>query len=308
MNHQEIEENEIIERYVLHQLAAHERRVFQEHYFSCDECFAKAQMKARFIAGVRDESRSGVFAKSAFATSTATPKAPWLGWLKPAFTLAAVALLLLAVALGWLLLNQLPKLREELAREKQAREQVEKEKQQSVNQAKEELEIERRKLEIERSERAKLQSQIEELARNQIRQSPNSKLQSQLEELARNQTQQSPNSEIATQANVPIVVLEAVRNSQAGANQIKLPVHANNLTLWLEVESGNRFDSFQLQIFDASNKQVQTIRGLKANSYGALAASVSAKAFQSEKYLVKLLGVKGQQREFLAEYDLIVRR
>jgi anti-sigma factor RsiW len=286
MNHQEIEENEIIERYVLHQLAADERRAFQEHYFSCDECFDKAQMKARFIAGVRGESRSGVLAKSALVTST--PTASWLGWLKPAFTLAAVASLVLGVALGWLLFGQLPKLREALAREKQAREQVEREQQQSLNRAQAEVETERRKLEIERSERAKLQSQMEELARNQ--------------------TRQSANSTIATQANVPIVVLEAVRDSQAGANQIKLPAQANNLTLWLEVESGNRFDSFQLQIFDASRRPLQTIRGLQANSYGALAVSLSAKAFPSGKYLVKLFGVKAQQRELLADYDLNVRR
>jgi anti-sigma factor RsiW len=288
MNHQEIEENEIIERYLLHQLAADERRAFQEHYFSCDECFEKAQMEARFIAGVRDESRSGAFAKSAFATSTAAPAASWPGWLKPAFTLAAAASLVMAIALGWLLLDQIPKLRGELARERQAREQVEREQQQSLNRAREEAESERRKVEIERNERAKLQSQVEELARNQ--------------------TWQSSNSKTAAQANVPIVVLEAVRDSQSGANQIHLPADANHLTLWQEVEPGNRFDSFQLQIFDASNRQVQTIRGLKANSYGALAASVSAKAFQTGKYLVKLYGVKGQQRELVGEYDLNVRR
>lgn len=288
MNHQEIEENEIVERYVLHQLAADERRAFQEHYFACDECFEKARMKARFIAGVRGECRSGVFIESAFETSEAAPAASWLGWLKPAFTLAAVAALVLAVALGWLLLNQIPKLREELAREKQARERIERDTRQSVSRAKEEVESERRKLEMERGERAKLQSRMEELARNQ--------------------TQQLFNSKIATQANVPIVVLEAVRDSQPGANQIKLPANANHLTLWQEVEPGNRFDSFQLQIFDASNRQVQTIRGLKANSYGALAASVSAKPFQTGKYLVKLYGVKGRQREFVGEYDLNVLR
>jgi hypothetical protein len=288
MNHQEIEEKEIIEGYVLHRLAADERRAFQEHYFSCDECFEKAQMQARFMAGVRGESRSGVLARSAFTASTATPAASWPGWLKPAFTLAAVASLVLAVALAWLLFNQIPKLREELARERQAREQVERETQQNLNRARDEVESERQKLEIERSERAKLQSRVEELARNQ--------------------TWQSSDSKLATQANVPIIVLEAVRDSQTAAKPIQLPVNASHLTLWLEVEPGNRFDSFQLQILDAGNRQVQTIPGLKANPYGALALSLSVKAFQTGKYVAKLYGVKGRQREFIGEYDLNIRR
>lgn len=54
MNHREIDEKEIIERYVRQQLSLAERRAFQEHYFTCDACFDKVQMTARLIAGVRD--------------------------------------------------------------------------------------------------------------------------------------------------------------------------------------------------------------------------------------------------------------
>jgi hypothetical protein len=36
MNHHEIEQSEILERYVRHQLAEDERLAFQEHYFGCD--------------------------------------------------------------------------------------------------------------------------------------------------------------------------------------------------------------------------------------------------------------------------------
>ena len=59
MNHHEIEQDEIVERYVRHRLAADERLAFQEHYFACDECFAQVQTTARFVAGVRQAARAG---------------------------------------------------------------------------------------------------------------------------------------------------------------------------------------------------------------------------------------------------------
>ncbi|MEW6130006.1 MAG: zf-HC2 domain-containing protein [Acidobacteriota bacterium] len=57
MNHREIDDNEIIERYARHQLSPEERRAFQEHYFACDACFDKVQMMARLIAGICEASR-----------------------------------------------------------------------------------------------------------------------------------------------------------------------------------------------------------------------------------------------------------
>jgi hypothetical protein len=287
MNHQEVESNEIIERYVLHQLGADERRAFQEHYFTCEECFEQVQVTARFIAGVQGASRSGVLAQGSLETVARPAIAPWFGWLKPAFLLASVAAFVLAVALGWLLLKQIPQLREELGREKQTREQLEKDKQESLKQTQEELENERKQLELERSERARLQNRIEELAQSQASQ----------------QMQQSA----PAQANVPIVILESTRDSQQ-SSEIKLPANASRLTLWIEVELKSGFDSFQLQIFDSGNRHIETIRGLQANSYGAVAANISAKQLKAGNYMVKLIGVKRKQTEPVGEYDLNIRR
>src|SRR5687767_15040426 len=60
MTHKHIQDSEVIERYVRQQLTPAERQAFQEHYFACDECFDQVQMSARFIAGVREASRTGV--------------------------------------------------------------------------------------------------------------------------------------------------------------------------------------------------------------------------------------------------------
>jgi len=62
MTHDQIRDGEVIERYVLHKLTPAERQAFQEHFFECEECFQETNVAARFIAGVRDASRSGVLA------------------------------------------------------------------------------------------------------------------------------------------------------------------------------------------------------------------------------------------------------
>jgi anti-sigma factor RsiW len=287
MTHQEIEKNEIIERYALNALSEDERRAFQEHFFACDECFDKAQMTARFIAGVRESSVTGVLAQPSAESKTASAPPFWTNWLKPAFVLATAVSLILAVMLGWLALNQIPKLRGDVEREKQAREQMEREKQQAIDRAGEELEKERQQLESERNERAKLQNQLEELARNR--------------------PPIAPEINTRPQADSPIVILEAMRDSQA-SNQLSLPANAIRATLWAEVESGNRFTSYSLQILTAENRLVETIAGAKQNSYGAVAVTVSAKLLQTGNYIVKLYGVKNGKRELLGDYSLSVRK
>jgi hypothetical protein len=111
MNHQEIEQQDIIERYVRRQLPPAERRAFQEHYFACDECFEQVQTTARFVAAVRQASRKGSFAESA-----AEPLVWWKNLFTPAIAFAAAALIL-AATIGWLVFRQPAVPREDFARE-----------------------------------------------------------------------------------------------------------------------------------------------------------------------------------------------
>ena len=110
MTHQEIEKNEVIERYVRHQLSPDERRAFQEHYFACEECFEAVQATARFIAGVREASRKGALATEADAGA-------WWAWLFRPAPAAALAMLLLAAAIGWFYFGRPARPARELARE-----------------------------------------------------------------------------------------------------------------------------------------------------------------------------------------------
>lgn len=279
MTHQEIEEREIIERYAMNALAEDERRAFQEHFFACDECFDKAHMTARFIAGVRESCVSGNLAKQSSESKTARAQSFWSNWLKPAFVLATSVSVILAVTLGWLMLNQVPNLRGRLEQEKQAREQMQRENQQAIDRAGE-------RLESEKNERVKLENQLEELARN----TP------------------PPRPEInKAQGNSPIVILEAMRDSRT-SNRLSLPANAGHATLWIEVATGAPFTSYSLQILTSDSRLVQTIEGARQNSYGAVAVEVSAKLLQTGSYIVRLYGVRNGGRELVGDFSLSVRK
>jgi hypothetical protein len=112
MMHREIEDREIIERYVRNQLSSEERRAFEEHFFGCEECFEKLQATERFTAGIRDAGSRGLLEGSPAAD--ASPSRTWGSWMVPALAASSCAAVLLAVSAGWALLYQVPKLRHQL--------------------------------------------------------------------------------------------------------------------------------------------------------------------------------------------------
>ena len=141
----------------------------------------------------------------------------------------------------------------------------------------------------------------------QQREAERAKLQNQIELLAQNKPPAVPEGNNRSQANSPLVILDTVRGSRGGEHQLVLGGGSTSATVWIEVEPGNRFDSYRLQIFSAGGQLVETIAGAKPNSYGAVAVTVPARLLRSGKYVVKLFGVIGHDRELVGEYDLNVR-
>ncbi len=112
MMHQQIEDEEIIERYVRNQLGAEERKAFEEHYFTCEECFDKLEATEQFIAGVRDAGSRGLLAGEAGGRAR---RWIWSGWLVPSFAASACAAVVLAAFSGWLYFSEMPRMRQQLS-------------------------------------------------------------------------------------------------------------------------------------------------------------------------------------------------
>lgn len=106
--HSQIESEEMVERYVLGQLAPEERQAFEEHFLACDACFENVKDVERLRAGIHDAVARGVLKESVKASQAA-----WWRW---AFAATACTTTALAVVVGWVLTEKIPALRQELHR------------------------------------------------------------------------------------------------------------------------------------------------------------------------------------------------
>lgn len=111
--HREIEDQEIIERYVRHQLAPEEQQAFEEHFFACEECFEKVQATERFIAGLDDAGSRGLLDDRRSADYLRVSSS-WRSWMFPALVANFAALVACFAVLGWMLFVQTPQLRQRI--------------------------------------------------------------------------------------------------------------------------------------------------------------------------------------------------
>jgi len=274
MTHQEIIDREIVEQYVLDQLSAGDRRIFQEHFFECDDCFQQAHNLSENVTRVRYAA-----AQDALAAEERRKAAASFSWLRPvlAFSVGA-CILLAALALALFLGNR--RLQVRLAGEEEALRSQQRAQTESDN-SKRDAE---QKLQAAEAERARLQQQLDEL--NRGKPSPR------------------PDENLVAQTNLPSVTLESNRDSGSAA-QLTIPTGTKTISLLIPVEPGNRFQSFSVEVL-RSKAPVATVNGARPNQSGSLSIRVSAAQLESGDYRVRLYGVDKLQRELLAEFDLHV--
>ena len=115
MTHADAAERDLADRYVRNDLAADQARDFEEHFFSCDACFADVQAAERLRASVRDLAARGGLDDESDAAAVHRKRFPFM------FEFALAASIVLAVAAGWQAIVVVPGLRSELAAERDGR-------------------------------------------------------------------------------------------------------------------------------------------------------------------------------------------
>lgn len=290
--HKEIEDHDVIELYVRNKLSAEDRRVFQEHFFECDQCFEQAQVAARFIAGVREASTSGALA--AGQTERLPSRSRWLpvvlnqrwagAWLMPA--LAASLLLAVALTALWAL---------SLSREKR---QLAELKADQIRVSDQMQRLDAKVRELEASDNAS-QEQREALREE------NKRLKQQLTETERQletQLAQLRQPDI----NVPVRNIYPVGDQQRSSgtgeiNRVRVPRGTRTFVLILgDYKPG--YSDYRLEILDPSGRQVARREGLKPDQGGELSVMLNRTLMSQGKYRLKLYG--GQQA--IAEYVIRV--
>lgn len=95
MDHVEALKSKATERYFLGEMTPPEREAYEDHYFACQECASDVKATAALMDNVRE-----VFRRERAAAQTARVRSEsggWFGWMRPAYAMAAVAMLVLVI-------------------------------------------------------------------------------------------------------------------------------------------------------------------------------------------------------------------
>jgi hypothetical protein len=108
MDHEQAVRQNATERYLLDELDPDQRDQFEEHFFDCQDCATDVRVAAMFVEHSKEILAEPPADLPAREADPNPPKKHWLDWLRPAFAVPAMALLLLIV--GYQNLVQFPRL------------------------------------------------------------------------------------------------------------------------------------------------------------------------------------------------------
>ena len=94
MDHDQAQRDMLTERYLLDELSPQQREEFEEHYFNCQQCALDLSAVAAFL----DHSKAVLSADVAPAPARVEQPAKGWGWLRPAFSVPVLALLLIVIS------------------------------------------------------------------------------------------------------------------------------------------------------------------------------------------------------------------
>jgi hypothetical protein len=96
MDHAEALKTKATEKYFLGELTPQQREAYENHYFDCHECAADVKSTALLMDNAREIFRTELAAQASRARER-SQSVGWFGWMRPAYAMAAVALLVLVV-------------------------------------------------------------------------------------------------------------------------------------------------------------------------------------------------------------------
>lgn len=255
MNHPDIEENQVIDRYLRGSLTPDEAAEFEEHYLSCQQCLDQLALAESMQRGFK---RAAGQDAARLAAAQQLALVAWLSRLSRSRQAAALLLMLLVIAVvalpGVFALRQLGQADRELAATRRA---LEQEKQRSAANAQPTGRAE---------EIGKLRTELE-ASRRDLDQ----------ERQAREQAAQQLAQAQTPQGNVPILFLDAVRSGgspgEAPTHRLRQPPAGGWAVFALQLDAPLA-PSYRAILRDSKGKEIWSGPGLRPNEMEALSLSV----------------------------------
>ncbi|HKQ05070.1 MAG TPA: hypothetical protein VJ464_08070 [Blastocatellia bacterium] len=290
MNHQQIDQFDLIDRYLMGKLLAEESASFEAHFVDCPQCIARLQLTKTFLEDLR-----GVAAAQSWpiAPPPARGFRPFLQtFLRWPFALAVAGLLIAAIISAIIVVGYTRRLRNEadLARQLAA-------------QWEGRYEGERQAAMAAESQRREEDSQQAEQRRA---------LEARLaDEAARHGQLEAEGSRTMTVGgNLIVAPLISVRGSEPAEtiNQVIVPRSASLFAIMLTLDGEGEYKSYRGTIVDGSGRAIWSGR-LTPNRHDTLSAWFKPERFQPGNYSLTVEGVKpGGGRAVIGQYPFVLKK
>jgi hypothetical protein len=239
MDHQTIEEQQTVARYLRGELPPAEAARFEEHYVACPECLDRLELEEAMARGFKRAAGQDAARRAA---GRQLALVAWLARLGRSRQMAALAMaaLLVAVLPGLLALHQVQERGRELAAARTA------------------LEQERARA----AQGAPASAAAEQLRRDLAR-----------EQAARAQADADLAAARRPQANVPLLFLDPERGGGEPTHRLRLPREPGWIVLALQIEPPHQ-PSYRAVLRDAHDREIWRGDGLRVNEMDALSLSL----------------------------------
>lgn len=273
MNHDYIEQFDIVDRYVMSKLVAEENQEFEEHLINCQQCIASMQVTRGLMQGFRLLTVQQSAPQSAPQQSDIAKRPGWffLHWFsRKTWAAAACGLLLGTILISIFSILQVRHLRQEVARSESGA-----------------LDLQRLHEDDQQSALAVAQArqEMEQNLKGHIQ-----KLEADLQEAQKARAQAAGASRGWTQPliNLPIVVLNSVRGSEV--NEIKLSRTPMDFVVSVPLEGKAKYRTYRVTILKDQQPLWESSK-VKPDPDNALTMGFNSSLFQQGNYVLQVEGV-----------------
>jgi hypothetical protein len=278
MNHEQVDQFNLIDRYLMGKLAGEELVGFEEHFLDCPRCIARLQTTDHFLQDLRRVNTEQTFSPAATQRPEAGRRTVWPRLRGRPTAWAAIGVCVAALVGAFFAIRQAQHLQAE------------------VNQARSEAAEAERRHEAERQaaaladqQRQETESTLAERIRQLEAQTPN-------RQAMRPGGTTAPGEGMQAGVNLPIFVLRSLRGGAPNAadpvNEIQIARSNSFLAFSLLLEDETKYAAYRIKILDSHNQPMLEKSGFQPDRNNALSIGFNAGFFRAGNHLLIVEGVK----------------
>jgi hypothetical protein len=292
MNHEQIDQFNFIDRYLMGQLPEEENNGFEEHFVDCPQCVARLQTTRSFLQDLRY-----VAAEQTSKIDYQQSDAPYRGLpqtsSRNSMVWAVACLLIVITAVTIFAIGYTRHL------------------QTAVNQAESRSEQWQRRYEDKLQAATLAETKHQETEAQQAKKLNELEAKLKDEEAQRAKMTARLNQPMALDDNVISVELSSVRGATGSAEngiEVSLSGSPTTLVFSIALEGERRFENYQVTILNEQGRAIVKNRSLTPNQNDVFLFSIQSSLFRSGRFSALLQGVEKGKRKDIGNYPFLIRK